>query len=272
MLYSFSYFFNFNRNADKITKFVRDNSKMYPKISIITVVRNDSDGLKATLECLQKLHYDNLEIVLIDGASTDSTLSVAAQFMHSITKFISEPDRGIYDAMNKGLKMATGDYVWFVNAGDKVVDFEALSDRWISEEPLSDIYYGDTQIVSPDGEVLGLRRKKLPATLTFNSLKRGMVVCHQSFLVRRTIAPLYDTRYRYSADVQWMMDCLKASQSVCNIGAVLSEFRLGGATTTAHRKSLIERWHIMRRNYGVLPAIWAHFRFVIDAFTSPDFR
>lgn len=245
---------------------------MYPKISIITVVRNDANGLETTLQCLEKLPYSNIEIIVIDGASTDNTPQVAANYMHCIKKFVSEADSGIYDAMNKGLSYASGDYVWFVNAGDTVVDFEALARCWVSETPLCDIYYGDTQIASPNGEVLGLRRKGLPEKLTVNSLKRGMVVCHQSFLVRRAIAPQYNLKYRYSADVLWMIECLKAANCACNIGGVLSQFKLGGATTTAHRKSLAERFAIMRATYGLIPTIWSHIRFIFDAIFSPNYR
>lgn len=245
---------------------------MYPKISIITVVRNDAEGLHATLDNLEQLRYENLEVIVIDGASTDSTPWVVSAHMHSIAHYVSEPDRGIYDAMNKGLRVATGEYVWFVNAGDKVVDFDALRRLFVNDVSLADIYYGDTRIVSSEGEILGLRRKPLPDTLTVSSLKRGMVVCHQSFIVRRTIAPVYDLGYRYSADVQWIIDCLKVASTVCNVNAVLSEFRQGGATTAHHRESLTERWRIMRRTFGLVTTFFAHIHFIFDAFTTPRYR
>lgn len=256
----------------KFTNFVLNYGNMYPKISIITVVRNDAEGLEATLDNLEQLRYENLEVIVIDGASTDSTPRVAAAHMHLIAHYVSEPDRGIYDAMNKGLRVATGEYVWFVNAGDKVVDFDALHRLFVNDVSLADIYYGDTRIVSSEGEILGLRRKPLPDTLTVNSLKRGMVVCHQSFVVRREIAPLYNLKYRYSSDVQWIIDCLKAAETVCNTHAVLSEFRLGGATTAHRKDSLIERWRIMCRTFGFFTTFFAHIHFIFDAFTTPRYR
>lgn len=245
---------------------------MHPKISFITVVRNNAAGLRTTLDNLSNIVYSNKEIIVIDGASTDSTVVVAQEFAHDITYFVSEPDGGIYDAMNKGLRAATGEFVWFINAGDRVVGFDALYRQLVSEGPLSDIYYGQTQIVDPQGVVLGLRRKRLPEDLTTRSLENGMVVSHQSFVVKRAIAPLYDTQYRYSADYDWMYMCVERAATAYNIDEVLSVFELGGATTVHHRQSLVERFTIMRRRFGLMRTLISHFRFCFDAIFSPSYR
>lgn len=245
---------------------------MYPKISFITVVRNNAKGLRTTLESLCELRYSNKEIVVIDGVSIDGTLGVIEEYAHEISYFVSEPDGGVYFAMNKGLRAATGDYVWFINAGDKVVDFDALYAQFASESSLADIYYGETRIVDLDGTVLGLRAKRIPEKFTTRSLRRGMVVSHQSFIVRRSIAPMYDTQYRYSADYDWMYTCVSNAGSIQRVDVVLSQFELGGLTTAHHRESLMERFAIMRHRFGLLPTLVSHIGFVFDALFTPSYR
>lgn len=248
---------------------------MYPRISIITVVRNDPSGLDRTLACLSALPYPDLELVVVDGASTDTTTQVAQTYMPHLARYSSEPDRGIYDAMNKGLRLATGDYVWFVNAGDTVAEgaVEDLIGLMATDGPLADVYYGEAEVFDPEsGERLGLRRKKLPKQLTWRSLRRGMVVCHQAFIVKRELAPLYELNYKLSADIAWMIACLRGAGSTQNTGGVLCRFAAGGVSTQRRRASLLERWRIMRRNYGLLPTFSAHLRFILDALTARSYR
>ena len=118
--------------------------------------------------------------------------------------------------------------------------------------------------LTPEGEVLGLRKKRLPkGGLTWRSLERGMVVCHQSFIVRRSIAPLYDTeRYRLAADIDWVIECLKRAERIVDTGLILSCFTTGGVSTRRRRASLRERWRIMRHHYGLWRTGVAHVGFV----------
>lgn len=228
------------------------------QISIITVVRNAAAELDATLANVTALPV-RAEIIVIDGASTDDTPRVIEKYASQITYNLSEPDKGLYDAMNKGLRAATGKYVWFINAGDRVAQF---GDFFDSD---ADVYYGDTMVCSTDYRSVGLRRKKLPARLTWRSLIRGMVVCHQSFIVRRSIAPMYDLQYKYVSDIDWVIKCLKAAQTVENTGLILSEFTEGGISTRHRRASLRERWRVMVHYYGFLATLMAHVRFVMES-------
>lgn len=232
------------------------------KVSVITVVWNAAAELERTLANLSALDRSaaELEIVVIDGGSTDGTTAVMERYGELISYGVSEPDGGLYDAMNKGIRAATGDYLWFVNAGDTVFEANVLTHIFGDGAPLADVYYGETLVVTPEGEALGLRRKRLPkGGLTWRSLERGMVVCHQSFIVRRQIAPLYDTeRYGLAADIDWVIECLKRAFSVADTGLILSCFTTGGVSTRRRRASWRERWNIMVRHYGLLRTLWAH--------------
>lgn len=236
------------------------------KVSVITVVWNAATELERTLSNLSALDRSaaELEVVVIDGASTDGTPEVMERYRELISYGVSEPDGGLYDAMNKGIRAATGDYLWFVNAGDTVYGTDVLTKLFGAGEPRADVYYGEALIVSPEGVALGLRRKRLPrGGLTWRSLERGMVVCHQSFIVRREIAPLYDTqRYALAADIDWVIECLKRASTVRDTGSILSCFATGGVSTRRRRASWRERWNIMVRHYGLARTLRSHAGFV----------
>lgn len=239
------------------------------KVSIITVVWNAAAELEKTLANLSALDRSaaEVEVVVIDGGSTDGTPAVMERYKGLISYGVSELDGGLYDAMNKGMRAATGDYLWFVNAGDTVFAPDVLTRIFAggaaSTAVPADVYYGETLVVAPDGVALGLRKKRLPrGGLTWRSLRRGMVVCHQSFIVRRTVAPLYDTvRYRLAADIDWVIECLKRASSVVDTGLILSCFTTGGVSTRRRGASLCERWKIMVWHYGWLATLGAHVRF-----------
>lgn len=244
---------------------------MIPRISIITVVRNAACELDQTLRSLSGLDTAaaRTEIIVIDGASTDDTPSVIERYKDRIWYSVSEPDGGLYDAMNKGIRAATGDYLWFVNAGDTVYSPDVLTRIFASAGPGADIYYGETVVASVDGKDLGLRSKDLPPDLDWKSLRKGMVVCHQSFIVRREIAPLYDTdHYQLAADIEWVIECLKRAREVRFTGLILSRFTEGGISSQRRKESLRERWRIMRRHYGWWATFRAHVLFVFQRLTG----
>lgn len=243
----------------------------FPKVSIITVVYNSKEALVKTIESVKSLKYNNIEYIIVDGGSTDGTKHVIEQNYLNVSQWISESDKGIYDAMNKGLKMASGDYVWFLNAGDTAYDPYILQNIFAGREQYFDLYYGDTIIVSQSGEVLGLRRKKPSRELRWTSFRRGMTVCHQSILVRRRIAPQYDLQYRYSSDFDWVIKILKGGATVYNTRRIISVFEVGGATTNNHMKSLKERWTIMSKYYGTISTIFSHIMFCLNILT-PKYR
>ncbi len=241
---------------------------MFAKVSIITVVYNAKSALERTIKSVTKVKYPNLEYIIVDGGSTDGTRSVIESNYLIVDRWISEPDKGIYDAMNKGLSLATGEYVWFMNAGDLIYDPLILETIFKGSEYFSDLYYGDTLISSPEGEILGLRGKKPPKSLKVNSFRNGMSVCHQSIIVRKSLTSEYNLEYRFSSDIDWVINILKRGASTCNLGVIVSQFEVGGATTKNHLKSLSERWKIMRLHYGLTATLVSHIRFCFNILKS----
>jgi glycosyltransferase involved in cell wall biosynthesis len=236
-----------------------------PSVSIITVVWNDLAGLQATTSAIRALAYPHLKHVIVDGASTDGTPAWLAAQAGANTHWVSEPDKGLYDAMNKGLAMATGEFVWFINAGDfpysAVILTEAFA-GWQGE----DVLYGQTELIDITGASLGLRsHKKLPKQLRLRDMRLGMVVSHQSLIVRRALAPTYDTRYRIAADIDWTVRLLKQTSRTRNTGLVLSKFLVGGTSAQRRRQSWVERFRLLRVHFGLGPTLLAHAEIALRA-------
>lgn len=238
---------------------------MKPLFSIITVSYNAASTLPATLASVREQTCRLYEYILIDGASADDTVKLASESGIEPMTIISEKDKGIYDAMNKGLGIATGDYVIFLNAGDSFHNahtLQLIADA-IMDNDYPGIVYGQTQIVDSSRKRIGDRHLTAPADLTLDSFKNGMVVCHQAFIVLRKLVDNYDTRYRFSADYEWCIRCLQRSQRNCYIDRILIDYLSEGVTTANHRASLLERFRIMSHYFGFFPTLFRHVGFFI---------
>ena len=231
-----------------------------PKISVITVVFNGEDHIARTIESVIKQTYKQIEYIIIDGKSTDLTLEVVARF-EGVDKVISEPDSGLYDAMNKGLKQATGDYVWFLNSGDQIFSEVTVANLVAGLTGMPGIIYGGTMIIDEQQNEVGDRRLKPPEKLSWKSFQQGMVVCHQSIIVKRELAPEYNLDYRLSADIDWAIRASKGAAEIHNSELILSRFLEGGLTRHNIKAGLKERFRIMTRFYGLIPTILRHFLF-----------
>jgi len=151
-----------------------------PKISVIIVTLNAAPDLQKTLESIIRQDYPNMEIIVIDGGSNDGTPQVIGKFKDRINHWISEPDQGIYDAMNKGLAKATGEWVNFMNAGDVFYDRHVLSTIFNQDLEDAQVLYGDSIAHYPAFKTW---RKALPP----EDLWKGMVCCHQAMFVRTNL-------------------------------------------------------------------------------------
>lgn len=249
------------------------------KFTIVTVTYNAEGVLRPTTDSVLMQSYAHVEHLIIDGASTDHTLQIAEEYRqksadaargHEI-RIISEPDKGIYDAMQKGLDRAAGDYVCFLNAGDRLPNADTLlmiADK-VDNERMPGVLYGDTDIVDDEGNYLFRRRLTPPEQLTWRSFRHGMVVCHQAFYARTDIAKRvdYDLQFRYSADVDWcirvMKECENDGLELKNLHLTVVNYLQEGQTTLHHRASLRERFRVMVRHYGWLSTLVMHGWFAI---------
>lgn len=228
-------------------------------ISIITVVYNVADLLEKTIKSIVGQTCTNFEYIIIDGASTDGTVNIIKKYANQINYWVSEPDEGLYHAMNKGLKMATGDFVWFINAGDEIFDENTLQNLVkLADRKHADLLYGETLIIEKNGNNIGMRRQTVPENLSWKSLKMGMVVCHQSFIPHRSIAPLYNLKYLYSSDIDWLIKCLKKGENIVNSKQILSRYLDGGKSKKTIIPSIKERFRIMVKNYGLISSVLNH--------------
>jgi glycosyltransferase involved in cell wall biosynthesis len=233
-----------------------------PLVSIITVVYNSEQFIEKTIQSIIRQSYPNIEYIIIDGGSTDKTLEIIKKYEKNISKWISEKDNGLYDAMNKGLIMANGKYVWFINSGDQIYSANTLVQALNALETFPDIIYGETEIIDKDGRNIGMRRHSAPENLSWKMLSKGMLVCHQSVIIKKEISENYNLEYKHSSDFDWLIRVLKKSSSIHNSGLVLSKFLEGGKTSKTLIPGLKERFRIMKTYYGLITTILEHFAMI----------
>ena len=151
---------------------------LHPKFSIITVTYNAEKVLEDTIQSVVFQTYRDVEYIIVDGNSKDNTMEIVSKYRNHISKVISEPDKGLYDAMNKGIRMATGDYLCFLNAGDEFHDNETLQKtiHTLKGKELPDVIYGETAIVDEEGHFLHMRRLSTPEHLSWKSFNVNLMV------------------------------------------------------------------------------------------------
>jgi glycosyltransferase involved in cell wall biosynthesis len=234
-----------------------------PLFSIITIVFNAVNHVEKTIDSVFSQTYNNYEYIIIDGKSRDGTLEILNNYKDKFSTFISEPDSGVYDAMNKGLNHANGEYVFFLNAGDLLYDSKVLENiASIIQSKNPDVIYGDTVLTDQRGVEKNFRRLRPPKRLNWKKLKYGMLICHQSFFVKTSIVERYNLNYRFVADYDWMIRVLKNSRKNINSHIVISKFLEGGLSQKKRFQSLKERFNVMKKHYGRLTALTVHFLFV----------
>lgn len=246
---------------------------MEPLVTVITVVFRAETLIGKTMQSVAEQTMQHIEHLVIDGGSNDRTTDVIRSFERDSLRWISEPDRGIYDAMNKGLALAKGKYVIFLNAGDEFYDSHVLSDV-LGDQPKADFYYGNTAVINLAGEVLGDRRLTPPKNLNWKSLRFGMCVSHQSMIVKRSLCAVYDLQYKISADIDWTINTLKRCNTIINTDRYIAKFLEGGVSSSRRKSGLKERFIIMCRHYGLVNTIlnhcWILLRFIIHVFTGKN--
>ena len=253
------------------------------KITVATVCYNAASLIERTINSVEEQDYPHVEHLIIDGNSQDATLEAVHHYQerNSVARVphevncLSEPDHGLYDAMNKAIDMATGDYIVFLNAGDTFHENTTLSkivataERYGETHPA--VIYGHTDIVDGEGNFLRHRRLSPPQRLTWRSFASGMLVCHQAFYARTDLAKAnpYNLKYRFSADFDWcvriMKEAARLNRPLVCTRAVLADYLNEGMTTHNHKASLRECFRIMCRHYGFTTALARHAWFVVRA-------
>ena len=264
-----------------------------PVITIATVTYNAASTLPPTLDSVAQQDYPYIEHLIVDGCSTDDTLSLLHQYVERNTQAVTshdirvlcERDEGLYDAMNKALQLATGDYILYLNAGDTLHAGDTLTRLAAAAEGTSEanrpaVIYGHTDIVDNEGHFLRHRRLEPPERLTWKSFRSGMLVCHQSFAALTAVArqfPYRMEKYRYSADFDW---CIRIMREAARQKRPLIAARQGDGqmlvvtdyldsddslTQKHHKASLRERFRIMASHYGLISTSLRHAWFVVRA-------
>lgn len=225
------------------------------KISIITICFNNASDIRQTLESVISQTYRNIEYIIVDGASKDNTLEIVNEYKSKISKVISEPDKGLYDAINKGITAATGEVVGLIHAGDKLFDNDVISkiaDFYI-QNPNIDLSYGNSKIVNSYGEV-----KRINRSPDFSSrlVKCGWMPSHQSIYAKRELFEKFGY-YRLdlggSADYEFVVRYFYKFQPLIKIKRIdeyIVKFSLGGQSTTNYKK------RITRSHRNIIKKCW----------------
>jgi len=224
------------------------------KVSIVTVVWNNKDTIKYAIESVLSQTYPNVEYIIIDGASTDSTIEIIKGYGNKINKFISEPDHGIYDAMNKGLKLATGDVIGILNSDDMYINNHIIEKIIkIFELHNVDSLFADLVFVRSDNLERTIRYYDSSKCLP-NNFKKALYPAHPTFFVKREIYEKYGyfkTDYKIAADFDLMARFLYTHNiSYYYLQEPIIKMRIGGVSTSL--KSLyintIEQLRVCKEN------------------------
>lgn len=211
-------------------------------ISIVTVTRNAADLLKRTIESVGRQKYDKMEYVVIDGASDDGSVKAISE-SQLIDKWFSEPDKGIYDAMNKGARMATGEWILFMNAGDTFAGDDVVS-RLMTEagsHPDADVIYGD---VIRCGNASGEGSLKEASDVLKG---HRLAFCHQSVICKRKdlLENPFDIRHRYSADFKFFKTLHKQNKNFVHVNFPVARFDVTGVSTRNRSKGLADNMKVI---------------------------
>ena len=226
-------------------------SRGSPFISIVTVNRNHAEGLRRTLASVGEQTFRDFEQIVIDGGSTDESLSVVSTFREKINHYLSEPDRGVYHAMNKGIAIASGAYVIFLNSGDVFASGEILAtaSEVMKRDPERDLFYGSTLRKSSDD---GVVVREVPEPLRVFDLYKFRL-CHQSVFYKRVLFDElggYDESFHIYADIEFNIRCLQAGRQARRLGFAVSLYEGGGMSSRESAELGSERERLWSKCLG----------------------
>lgn len=219
------------------------------KITVVTVCRNVEPMLRTTIESVKAQTYKDIEYIIVDGASTDGSRQLIAA-EPCVSRWVSEPDRGIYDAMNKGVGMGTGDWVIFMNAGDTFHSPDTLAQVAAQIEPTDDVVYGAVVKADKDGKPM------VKAALAMRNSHR-MLFCHQSALARRELLLQipFDIRHKYSADFLFFKTAYKQGKRFHRLDMPIADFDTSGVSNRRRSAGLADNISVILQSDGLLKGL-----------------
>lgn len=226
----------------------KKNSEDKPLITVVTVVFNGVEFLEGTIKSVIEQKYDNVEYIIVDGGSKDGTLDIIKKYEYAIDYWVSEPDKGIYDAMNKAIDLGSGDWINFMNAGDYFFDFDVLNRVFEESKNLTryDVVYGDHQ-------VRYLNRTRIAKAGKIKNLWKASQFCHQSAFVRLAYHKKnkFNLYRKIAADFEFFYKCMRVGSMMKYLPFVISNVSAGGVSDVKRVDSVLERWLIVEKNFIV---------------------
>ena len=223
------------------------------KISVITVCLNAEKHIEGAIQSVLLQMYPNIEYVIVDGVSTDGTLAIIEKYKNRIHKIVSEKDRGIYDAMNKGVRLATGDVIYFLNADDRLFDVEVLSNAAsiFTLQCDVDVVVGKATVVNkPDRGMCCYRPFDMDSSTRWQLLINNGI-CHQRLFVRRELfgkIGFFDLQYSFCADWDWIFRAVNAKSKIFFMESVVVLYNFMGTSLINLKRVYPECWRVMFKN------------------------
>lgn len=240
------------------------NDIKLPVISVITVVYNDAKHIEETILSVINQTYPNIEYIIIDGKSTDGTLDIIKKYEHKLNYWISEPDKGIFDAMNKGLIHATGTWINFMNSGDIFANANVINNVF-NKKNFEDkfVIYGDAIYVRPNGKVFSKAKN-------VKSIRYNMPTTHQAFFVKSDIAKniKFNTIYKYAADYNMIYNIFHkyGNHKIQYVPEIITEYEACTGLTMQNQNKVFRE--VIKIRKIDLKWFWDYFKFCIKELLS----
>lgn len=255
---------NFYEGGLRIQGRHKETFEKCPLITVVTVVYNDAANLENTIKSVVFQDYGNVEYIIIDGGSTDGTLDILKKYEHAIDYWVSEPDDGIYDAMNKGIDLATGQWINFMNSGDEFAYLDVISGIDFSLFSEVSLIYGDK-----------IQNGSIVRALPLTNIKLGIIhACHQSMFFRINIEPYRSLRYNCSypiyADYDFVAKYYNKSLDFKYVDRPIAVFKGGGVSSFITRQKRKDKLLAVIENFGYPPLFKIVLNKIVSRFKSQN--
>lgn len=239
-----------------------DTATAPPRVTVVTINYNMATELEVTIQSVINQKYPSIEYILVDGGSTDGSVDIISKYGASIDRWTSEPDKSLYDGMNKGVRAAAGDWLIFMNSGDRFYDASAIADVFNADMTSADIIYGHTLYHYPREGVSRIRRAEAP-----NVLPLRMNCSHQSIFARRSLLLARPFSIDLlAADYEFLLTAMLENRRFKAVDRVISVTAAGGKSDQHRIKSLSQRYRLLKhRHLMTFPLRLAYAKMVVQA-------